>query len=89
VPTLDRKFMFAHLGWTVEEAVEHLAVYLFGQGYKVNATRAGHRVLMWKRDHKDWSTAHTGQRSRNEMPREWFTLAGPEADAVKAWQPQH
>jgi hypothetical protein len=59
-----------------------LAEALRRHGYEVNDTRVDWRVMMWRRDCREWSQAYTGLTARAKVERQTLTVFGPEIAAL-------
>lgn len=63
-------------------AIPRIAGKLRECGYEVNEDRVDWRVLMWRRDCKQWSQAYTGLTARAKVERSTLTVFGPEVEAL-------
>lgn len=62
--------------------VPRLATALLKHGYEVDDKRVDWRVLMWRRDCKEWSQAYTGLTAKAKVERQTLTIFGPEIAAL-------
>jgi hypothetical protein len=63
-------------------SLPRLAEALRRCGYEVNDQRVDWRVLMWRRDCKEWSQAYTGLTAKAKVERQALTIFGPEVAAL-------
>lgn len=69
------------------KSVPRLADALRRHGYDVDDRRVDWRVLMWRRDCKEWSQAYTGLTAKAKVERQTLTIFGPEIAALdEVWE---
>lgn len=64
------------------KSVPKLADKLRAHGYEVNDQRVEWRVLMWRRDCREWSHVYTGLTAKAKVERQNLTIFGPEIAAL-------
>lgn len=63
-------------------SLPRLSKLLKDHGYEVKDERVDWRVLMWRRDCKEWSQAYTGLTAKAKVERQNLTVFGPEIAAL-------